>query len=201
MHLSPKRGVVGGRGMEEVGSVGERESWGEEAVRIAGGGVLCEAKCRKPEELPLHEIHVKNDMYHEVPIRCFRYDLTDNYLGTKLLQPGEETSFTFRYSLTPETIYYCTTTNGSFVAYRESYDCAQNKVNLCEWRIRENYVELYSLNLGSWVPFHYEPVKSPGCYKDVCLRFPRGYPSHKAPCQKESPHPSSMLPFNDQSRS
>ncbi|KAE8732241.1 putative AP2/ERF domain-containing transcription factor [Hibiscus syriacus] len=161
-------------------------------ILVLYGNSMCEAKCQKPEEIPLHEIYVTNYMNHRAPIRCFRYDVIDNYLGNKLLQHGEETKFTFRNNLTPETMYYCTTTNGSFVAYKESYDCAQNKVNLCEWRIHETYAELYSLNLRRWVPFDYEPVKNPGCYKNVCLRFPRGYPSHKAPCHEESPHPSSL---------
>ncbi|WRX17012.1 Plant self-incompatibility S1 - like 3 [Theobroma cacao] len=147
---------------------------------------LCAAKCKKPEELPLHEIYITNSMPHEAPVRCFRYDLTDNYLGNKWLKPREETKFQFRYELLPETTYYCTTTNGSFAAYRQSYDCAQNKVNLCEWRVHETYAELYSLIQQRWVHFNYEPVKNPTCYKDLCLRFPRGYPSHKAPCHKES---------------
>ncbi|XVF52820.1 hypothetical protein PTKIN_Ptkin05aG0049300 [Pterospermum kingtungense] len=152
---------------------------------------MCAAKCKKPEEYPLHEIHITNSMSQTAPVRCFRYALTDNYLGNMWLKPRESTSFKFRYILSPETIYYCTTTNGSFVAYRQSYDCAQNKVNLCEWRIYEAYAELYSIYLQRWVRFDYEPAKSPTCYKDLCLRFPRGYPSHKPPCHKESPQGTS----------
>lgn len=150
-------------------------------ILVLYGMSLCAAKCKKPEEFPLHEIFITNSMSQTAPIRCFRYALTDNYLGNLLLKPGQETRFKFRYSLLPETIYYCSTTKGSFVAYRQNYDCAQNKVNLCAWRIYDNYAELYSITLQKWVRFNYEPVKNPTCYKDLCLRFPRGYPSHKPP--------------------
>ncbi|KAG8496017.1 hypothetical protein CXB51_009264 [Gossypium anomalum] len=161
-------------------------------ILLLYGNTMCESKCKKPEELPLHEIYVTNYMSHEETIRCFRYDLTDNYLGTRLLKPRQETRFCFRYSLTPDTIYYCSTTNGSFVAYKNSYDCVQNKVKLCEWRIYETYAEVYSLNQQRWIRFDYEQVKDPGCYKNVCLRFPRGYPYHKASCDNESSQPSAF---------
>ena len=160
-------------------------------ILVLYGMSLCAAKCKNPEEFPLHEIYITNSMSHKAPVRCFRYDLTDNYLGNKWLKPLQDSRFKFRYSMLPETTYHRTITNGSFVAYRQSYDCAQNKVNLCEWRIYETYAELYSLYLQRWVHFDYEPVKNPTCYKNVCLRFPRGYPSHKPPCHKESSQASS----------
>ncbi|KAH7864448.1 hypothetical protein Vadar_029689 [Vaccinium darrowii] len=75
------------------------------------------------------------------------------------LKPHEALSFTFRQSMIfpSSTMWNCSTNQGTFVAFKNDYDCNKNQNNLCTWRFSARDAHRYSPEYKKWVRYKYNP--------------------------------------------
>ena len=98
---------------------------------------------------------VINNLYpFSVNIRCYT---DDHSLKPQLLAPYQQYNFTFHTNILWETEYRCALSWGKFLAFSDLYDCNELEASyICQWRIHDTHVDLYSWKKDDWIPHNFE---------------------------------------------